>query len=251
MYWPMAQQKTCTISTACHLTLRILKPTWRPTARPYYSITIWPSCKTAIGPRHKRTFREAISAQCKISVSHTHTRRIKQQSLWFQNVTSSGERYPTLPHRSWLRHQTPPRVGVKRRGDARGRSRDTSRQVSLTQNPKRPDKSKGKGAWDCFVLEFNLNLFKAGRDLGLASKLSKCTLLMRSAGNSPASLINILHKHIDCRQEWVRCLRDRKIMTPVHVDSKDNDAYLFTKILSREPFEMVRNRIIETQVVSK
>jgi hypothetical protein len=38
-----------------------------------------------------------------------------------------------------------------------------------------------------------LNLFKAGRDLGLASKLSKCTLLMRSAGNSPASLINILH----------------------------------------------------------
>ena len=108
-------------------------------------------------------------------------------------LRDSGERYPTLPHRSWLRHQTPPRVGVKRRGDARGRSRDTSRQVSLTQKPKRPDKSKGKGAWDCFVLEFNLNLFKAGRDLGLASKLSKCTLLMRSAANSPASLINILH----------------------------------------------------------
>jgi hypothetical protein len=51
-------------------------------------------------------------------------------------------------------------------------------------------------------------------------------------------------KHIDCRQEWVKCLRDRKIMTPVHVDSKDNDADLFTKILSREPFEMVRNRIM-------
>ena len=51
-------------------------------------------------------------------------------------------------------------------------------------------------------------------------------------------------KHIDCRQEWVRKLRDRDIMTPVHVDSKDNDAVLFTKILSREPFEMVRNRIM-------
>ena len=51
-------------------------------------------------------------------------------------------------------------------------------------------------------------------------------------------------KHIDCRQEWVRKLRDRDIMTPVHVDSKDNDADLFTKILSREPFEMVRNRIM-------
>ena len=42
-------------------------------------------------------------------------------------------------------------------------------------------------------MEFNLNLFKAGRDLGLASKLSKCTLLMRSAANSPASLIELLH----------------------------------------------------------
>ena len=44
----------------------------------------------------------------------------------------------------------------------------------------RPDKSKGKGAWDCFVLEFGLNLFKAGRDLGPARKLTKRTLLMRS-----------------------------------------------------------------------
>ena len=51
-------------------------------------------------------------------------------------------------------------------------------------------------------------------------------------------------KHIDCRQEWVRKLRDRDIMTPVHVDSKDNDPDLFTKILSREPFGMARNRIM-------
>ena len=124
-----------------------------------------------------------------------------------------GERYPTLPHRSWLRHQTPPRVGVKRRGDARGRSRDTSRQVSLTQKPKRPDKSKGKGAWDCFVLEFNLNLFKAGRDLGLASKLSKCTLLMRSAANSPASLIELLQTlfyigYYSCSAYWLVGAKD-------------------------------------------
>ena len=51
-------------------------------------------------------------------------------------------------------------------------------------------------------------------------------------------------KHINCHQEWVRCLWDRKIMTPVHVNSKDNDADLFTKILSREPFKMVHNRIM-------
>ena len=40
-----------------------------------------------------------------------------------------------------------------------------------------------------------MNLFKAGRDLGLASKLTKRTLLMRSAANSPASLAHdqLLH----------------------------------------------------------
>ena len=53
-------------------------------------------------------------------------------------------------------------------------------------------------------------------------------------------------KHIDCRQEWVKKLRDRGIMTPVHADSEDSDADLFTKLkpLSREPFGMVRNRIM-------
>ena len=49
-------------------------------------------------------------------------------------------------------------------------------------------------------------------------------------------------KHINCHQEWVRCLG--KIMAPVHVNSKDNDADLFTKILSREPFEMAHNCIM-------
>ena len=73
-------------------------------------------------------------------------------------------------------------------------------QPASQSDPKtqRPDKSKGKGAWDCFVLEFNLNLFKAGRDLGLASKLSKSTLLMRSAANSPASLAQLLHNEWWC-----------------------------------------------------
>ena len=93
---------------------------------------------------------------------------------------------------SWCCHQTPPHVGVKRRRDAHGRSPDPGQQVSLTQKP-RPDQSKGKGAWDWVVLEFNLYLFKAGRDLGPARKLTKRTLLMRSAANSPASLAQLLH----------------------------------------------------------
>ena len=50
-------------------------------------------------------------------------------------------------------------------------------------------------------------------------------------------------KHINCRQEWVKTLRNRDIMTPVH-DTEKNNASIFTKILARGPFEMVRNRIM-------
>ena len=51
-------------------------------------------------------------------------------------------------------------------------------------------------------------------------------------------------KHIDCRQEWVKTLRDKSIMTPVHVDSKDNLADLFTKILNCETFTRIRDAIM-------
>ena len=51
-------------------------------------------------------------------------------------------------------------------------------------------------------------------------------------------------KHIDCRQEWVKTLRDKSIMTPVHVDSKDNLADLFTKILNSETFTRIRDTIM-------
>ena len=43
-------------------------------------------------------------------------------------------------------------------------------------------------------------------------------------------------KHIDCRQYWVRVLRDKEICLPVHVDTKDNLADLFTKPLDRATF---------------
>ena len=51
-------------------------------------------------------------------------------------------------------------------------------------------------------------------------------------------------KHVDCRQEWVRVLRDRDICTPVHVDRKDNLADLFTKILTAPEFERLRGQIM-------
>ena len=51
-------------------------------------------------------------------------------------------------------------------------------------------------------------------------------------------------KHIDWRQEWVQMLRNRDICTPVHVDSKDNLADLFTKILPAQDFERSRSMIM-------
>ena len=51
-------------------------------------------------------------------------------------------------------------------------------------------------------------------------------------------------KHIDARQEWVKILRDREICTPVHVDSADNLADIFTKILSVETFEWLRDQLL-------
>lgn len=51
-------------------------------------------------------------------------------------------------------------------------------------------------------------------------------------------------KHIDCRQEWVKVLRDRNICTPVHVDSRDNLADFFTKLLPVGDFERLRSKIM-------
>ena len=44
--------------------------------------------------------------------------------------------------------------------------------------------------------------------------------------------------HIDCRQEWVRTLpiRNRDIMTPVHIDTELNDADLFTPSIGKGAF---------------
>jgi hypothetical protein len=53
-------------------------------------------------------------------------------------------------------------------------------------------------------------------------------------------------KHIDCRQELVRMLRDKNICTPVHVhvDTKKNLADLFTKILPDDDVERLRSMVM-------
>ena len=52
-------------------------------------------------------------------------------------------------------------------------------------------------------------------------------------------------KHIDCRQEWIKTLRNKNIMVPKHVDTKKNIADLFTKILDRKTFESLVNMVMK------
>ena len=52
-------------------------------------------------------------------------------------------------------------------------------------------------------------------------------------------------KHIDVRQKWVQTLRDKSILRPVHVDTKDNSADLFTKILGKQDFIRLRDMIMK------
>ena len=51
-------------------------------------------------------------------------------------------------------------------------------------------------------------------------------------------------KHIDCRKQWVKILRDREMCTPAHVDSKDILADILTKVLPVGIFERLRDRLM-------
>ena len=52
-------------------------------------------------------------------------------------------------------------------------------------------------------------------------------------------------KHIDVRQKLVQTLRDKDILRPVHVDTKDNAADLFTKILGKQDFIRLRDMVMK------
>ena len=58
------------------------------------------------------------------------------------------------------------------------------------------------------------------------------------------SVVKSKLKHIDCRQEWVRMLRDKKILIPKWVHTDENDADFFTKILPRTRFCYLRDRMM-------
>jgi len=52
-------------------------------------------------------------------------------------------------------------------------------------------------------------------------------------------------KHIDCRQEWVKTLRDKKIVQAEHVPTKENIADLMTKILDIKTFTYLRDKCMK------
>ena len=54
-------------------------------------------------------------------------------------------------------------------------------------------------------------------------------------------------KHIDCRQEWVKMLRDKKVIIPKHVTTDDNLADMFTKILPAHRFIELRDQLMVTR----
>ena len=51
-------------------------------------------------------------------------------------------------------------------------------------------------------------------------------------------------KHIDVRQEWVKTLRDKNLIKPVHVNTKVNIADILTKILTALDFIRLRDMIM-------
>ena len=51
-------------------------------------------------------------------------------------------------------------------------------------------------------------------------------------------------KHIDCRQEWVKILRDKEIITPEYIVTTENLADLFTKILPVKTFQYLCSKIM-------
>ena len=50
-------------------------------------------------------------------------------------------------------------------------------------------------------------------------------------------------KHIDTRQCWCRQIRDKNVVTPIYVNTKENIADLFTKILPKATFEYLRDQV--------
>ena len=83
---------------------------------------------------------------------------------------------------------------------------------------------------------------EAGVPFPKVMKLQLDNSTAESFSNNSAK--NTALKHIDCRQWWVRMLRDRSVMIPKHCDTKRNVADLFTKILPKQDFQILRDMVM-------
>ena len=102
----------------------------------------------------------------------------------------------------------------------------------------------------CNVYDF-LALSYVAEEAGLEVKLP---IIMQGDNTACEAFINHSSartklKHIDCRQKWVKLLRNKEVLLPVHVDSADNLADLFTKILDRQVFEKLRDAIMVRRII--
>jgi Mlc titration factor MtfA (ptsG expression regulator) len=51
-------------------------------------------------------------------------------------------------------------------------------------------------------------------------------------------------RHIDLRLAWVRVLRESGLITCVHVDTKNQLADIFTKLLDQKTFIAIRDKLM-------
>ena len=58
-------------------------------------------------------------------------------------------------------------------------------------------------------------------------------------------------RHIDLRQLWVKTLRDKNIVLPVHVHTDNNLADIFTKILDENKFTQLRSKLMRERPTIK
>ena len=94
----------------------------------------------------------------------------------------------------------------------------------------------GNATYDCLHLSY------ASEEMGIKCDTPFNLLMDNTAAEVFAknSAFKSRLKHIDARQRWVKVLRDRNIIIPVHIDTEINLADIFTKILSKGEFKRLR-----------
>ena len=100
----------------------------------------------------------------------------------------------------------------------------------------------GNATQECLHLSYVVD--EMGMDFPQPIPLQMDNTTVEAFANNNAKKTKL--KHIDARQEWVKVLRDKSILVPVHdiVPTKRNLADIFTKILTVPEFTRLWNMIM-------